>query len=541
MAKKVLILGLDSATWDVLDPLMERGCMPNLQKLREQGCSGILDSTEPPLTPPAWTTLMTGVNPGKHKIVAFEEYDFDHNRLRFTNSSCIAVETMWSYLSRLGYRVASLNMPWTYPPFAVNGVMVAGYGCPGIQFDYTYPPELKDQIHEHIPDYNMLNRWQKGTMQEEERLFAENLSRSKRVLEHSIELASLVDSQYGWDVMLIQIQQVDTMSHRLWRYLTPAGWQRWPERAEMIFDLFRHLDDVLGKLAGLASGENNLLVIASDHGHGPLVAKVKPNNFLRQWGYLNRQSLPARLRRRLQRHIRKLKGKTATWSRGPKDIVEKWGLDWSRTRALATFVHEDTFIFLNVKGRQKNGVVRPGREYHELIEQLRKRFLAIRDPRTQAQVFVDAQTPEQLYGTSDIDYRRTGDLILIGADGYHPIRSLKGEDFFEYSEDGSLGGCHRHEGMYVLHGQGVKAGVRLNAHIADIMPTIYAALGIQLPENLDGKVLHEGFVNPLPSVGSEAGVKPSMTVHIPPAQSSQLTAEEEALISEKLSDLGYLE
>jgi len=518
MYERVLIIGIDSGSWEVLGPYIEKGCMANLERLRDGGTWGILQSTQPPLTPPAWVTIMTGLNPGRHQVAAFEEYDFATNSLRFTNSQSIAVETMWGYLSRLGYKVASLNMPWTYPPLAVNGVLVSGYGCPGMQFDYTYPAELKEKIEKEIPDYDMAQRWQKGNL-EEDALSELNLERSKRILEHSVELAQLVDRDMGWQVMAVEIQQLDTLLHRLWKYVIPSGWERWPKRSAKVSEFFAKLDTVLGNLTKLASKENDLILMVSDHGHGAIQAKVKPNTLLAEWGYLHKPTLVSRMFRRL-RHI-----------------VEKFGLDWSRTKAAAIFVGQNTFIFLNVKGRQPGGIVEPGKEYDNLIAELKQRFLEVQDPGTGDKVFADALTPEELYGTEDIDHQRTGDLILIGADGYHPIRSLRKGGFIEHAEDYHLGGCHRPEGMYLISGAGVKGGFELHADIADIAATVYAALAVAPPYELDGEILTQAFKEPL------AKPKPQATAAKAPVkiEPKNLSVQEEELVSKRLADLGYLE
>jgi predicted AlkP superfamily phosphohydrolase/phosphomutase len=512
--------------------------MPNLERLREGGTWGVLESTQPPLTPPAWVTMMTGLNPGRHQVAAFEEYDFATNSLRFTNSQSIAVETMWGYLSRLGYQVASLNMPWTYPPLAVNGVLVSGYGCPGMQFGYTYPAELKEKIEKAIPDYDMAQRWQKGNP-DDDALFEKNLERSKRILEHSVELARLVDGDMDWQVMAVEIQQLDTLLHRLWKYVIPSGWERGPKRAEILFEFFTQLDKTVGELAALAAKENDLVMVVSDHGHGAIQAKVKPNSLLLEWGYLHKPTWLARMVRRLRRHVLKLKGKSATFDRGPKDIIEKFGLDWARTKAAAVFVGQNTFVFLNVKGRQPGGIVEPGKEYEDLIAELKRRFMQVQDPKTGVKVFADALTPEELYGTAEIDHQRTGDLILIGADGYHPIRSLREGDFIERAEDYHLGGCHRPEGMYLLRGAGVKSGFEMAAHIADIAPTLYAALGVEPPYEPDGKILTPSFEVPLP----EPKAKPSEPGKDIPSKTEiqPLTEQEEEQIRRRLADLGYLE
>jgi len=147
-----MIIGLDSMTWDVLDPVIARGAMPRLAGLREGGTSGVLQSTEPPVTPAAWSTMMTGVMPGLQGVLGFEDYNSKNNSLKFSGSGSIRCETMWSYLGRLGYKVVSLNLPHTYPPYEVNGIMVAGYGSPGIEYDSTYPADFKEKVQAKLDE-----------------------------------------------------------------------------------------------------------------------------------------------------------------------------------------------------------------------------------------------------------------------------------------------------------------------------------------------------------------------------------------------------
>ncbi len=146
LTKRVFIIGLDGATFDVLNPLMAAGRMPNLKQLIDTGTSGILYSTKPPITPAAWTTFMTGKGPGRHGIVDFEKYDVKTNRLSFNSTYEIREKTIWEMLSEKGFHVGSINLPMTYPPRRVNGFMISGFETPNTETDFTFPPELKMEI-----------------------------------------------------------------------------------------------------------------------------------------------------------------------------------------------------------------------------------------------------------------------------------------------------------------------------------------------------------------------------------------------------------
>lgn len=537
---KILIIGLDSATWLTLGPLLERGVMPKLRGMREGGCSGILRSTNPPITSSGWTAMITGVNPGRHGIVGFERYDFENNRLCFSNSQDVQAETMWQYLGRRGRRSAALNVPMHYPVYPIEGVMTSGYGCPGMQAEITYPKELKEVILKQIPDYNILMKW--NVDERDPETFGQVVSACKRSFEHSYELAELVTEKYAWDVMMVISHQLDAMQHKLLGYMLPEGWEKWPRQAEGIFEIFGHLDEIIGKLAALANGEDDLVMVTSDHGQGSRYGRVRPNTMLREWGYLKQESSFSRACRRVSEQIggwfggQRRRGTKRVFSAGPMDVVEMLRLDWPKTKAVAAFRAQHMFVFLNVKGRQPEGAVEAGGEYDQLIEELRERFAQVRDPERNEPVFASVRRPEEIYGIENPDRRIFGDLILEAAEGIVPIRGLVGSGFYIPESDELVRGCHRPEGIYVISGKNVKKGYQLDAEIADIAPTVYAVLGEAVPVGLDGQVMVDAFEKPLEikTVEAEQRVGQGPTLQ-------ELTEEEEQLITKRLDDLGYLE
>jgi len=541
---KVLIIGLDSATWLTLGPLLERGVMPNLQGMREGGCSGILRSTNPPITSSGWTAMITGMNPGRHGIVGFERYDFEHNRLYFSNSQDVQAETMWQYLGQRGYQSAALNVPMHYPVYPIQGVMTSGYGCPGMQAEITYPKELKEIILKQIPDYNILMKWKVDETDPE--TFGQVVSACKRSFEHSYELAELVTEKYGWDVMMVISHQLDAMQHKLLGYMLPEGWEKWPRQAEGIFEIFGHLDGIIGKLTALANGDDDLVMVTSDHGQGPRYGRVRPNTMLREWGYLRQESSFSRACRRISEQIggwfgrQRRRGTKRVFSAGPMNVVEMLRLDWPRTSAVAAFRAQHMFVFLNVKGRQPEGAVEAGGEYDRLIEELRERFAQVRDPERHQPVFASVRRPEEIYGIENPDRRIFGDLILEAAEGIVPIRGLAGSEFYIPENDELVRGCHRPEGIYVMSGKNVKKGSRLDADIADIAPTVYAVLGEEVPAGLDGQVMREAFEKRLEVKTGGAADKPDAEVSTRPV-GAELSVEEEKLITKRLDDLGYLD
>ncbi len=130
MSPKILVIGLDSATFDVIQPLINQSKLPNLQKLMANGIWGELQSTYPPITPAAWTTFMTGKNPGKHGIFHFVKRKPNSYDVRFCTAKDIHEQTLLDLFAQHGWKVGSVNMPMTYPPLETNGYVVAGVPVP---------------------------------------------------------------------------------------------------------------------------------------------------------------------------------------------------------------------------------------------------------------------------------------------------------------------------------------------------------------------------------------------------------------------------
>jgi predicted AlkP superfamily phosphohydrolase/phosphomutase len=139
---KTVVIGLDGATFDLMGPWIEEGKLPHIKELMDKGCSGVLESTIPPLSPVAWTSFMTGMNPGKHGIFDFVE-PFQNGALgtRLNNRKDCKQIPIWRYLNNEGHKTVILNVPMTFPPDELDGLMVSGMDTPHDNATFTYPRE----------------------------------------------------------------------------------------------------------------------------------------------------------------------------------------------------------------------------------------------------------------------------------------------------------------------------------------------------------------------------------------------------------------
>lgn len=539
LVKRWLILGLDGATFDVFNPLMKAGRMPNLLKLTQQGTSGTLWSTKPPMTPAAWTTFMTGKGPGRHGIIDFERYDPRTGQLSFNSTFQIQEKTIWEILSDKGLRVGSINLPMTYPPTPVNGFMISGFETPSTDVDFTYPSYLKNDILRDFPNYSYKTHWKRKMLGGDD-LYRDNLEYIKRTFWQGLELAKYCTERFhSWDVVMVLLKFVDNLQHKAWKYIDPNLPADRSARSQAAAECFEELDKVIGAFVQYAREQEATLLIMSDHGHGSLDGKVQPNQLLTQWGYLKLRNLASRWNTRasylLNRLLFKKGGRFTT---DDLSIERELAVDWSGTKACVMHAGMYGFLYLNLKGRQPTGIVEPS-DYERLRDEICEKLLAVtsRSPAGQTvQVFPEVHKAEELYGCSRQEHPWLPDLILVPIPGLAVVRKIRGLSAVRWLSRSRIEGTHRLEGMLTVCGEHIVAGQRLDANIADVTPTVLAGLGLPVPVDMEGRVLPDMFDQPM-AVQYEPPQK-----HVMGEQAEEVyTAQQRETLEKRLADLGYLE
>ena len=542
VAEKVLILGLDGATLNVLNPLMAEGRMPRLKAGVEAGACGTLYSTVPPITPAAWTTFLTGRQPGSHRILDFEGYDVRTGRLRLNSTrSSEHVRNIWQILSDRGLKVGSVNVPMTYPPTPVNGFMVTGFETPGPESDFAYPPELKQLILERWPDPTLKSKWRKK-LGGGNGLFADNLAYLSNSFHQGAAMTTWAGDRYGWDVLMVVFKLVDNLQHKTWKYIDPRWADRNPVRRDLVKNCFEELDKAIGTLLDYAASHGAAVIMVSDHGHGSLEGKVFPNRFLQHWGYLKLRGAGARLatRARLFRDRRF----------GPKhqiaplyDLERHVPLDLSQTRACVMHAGNAGFLYINLKGRQPGGIVEPS-DYERLRDELIERFTGeecrVRAPWGETiELFPEAYKPEELYDCSREDEPWLPDVLLIQHEKLAVVRRLN-RNTVRWLSYRRLEGTHRKEGTLIATGPGIARRTDVVAGRVDCAPTILAMLGLRVPDDMTGRVITELFDRPLISERERAAEAVPTLAASREADHVYTQAELDEVTS-RLADLGYLE
>jgi predicted AlkP superfamily phosphohydrolase/phosphomutase len=538
MSRPVLIIGLDGASDDVLAPLIAAGDMPTLGRLRERGASGMLRSVVPPITPAAWSSFMTGKRPGKHGIYDFRLYDPQGYRDTFVTSRALKEPTLWELLTAAGRRVAVVNLPVTYPPNPRLGTVVSGFDTPSVASGFTHPPELRERILARIPDYFLIAVPDPSDPElQRAETFGRFADDVERAFEQRARVALDLLGEGPWDAFMVHFQDTDILQHRAWRFI--AERERFPERWARLRGVYRRLDGLLAELLA-ATPPDSLLVVLSDHGFGPHAGRLYPNVLLRQWGYLSwRGRRRERLRRSLHKRLVRLGVARARAKRRDPWIAQvrdrsferMLPLRWKRTRAYVALAEMYGLLYVNLRGREPEGIVTPGPEQAHLIAELQERFREVRDPRDGAPVFADVVRGEDVYPTDALG--RRPDLVLVPRGEYSVYRDLNHQLWLAHYPVTS--GTHRPEGVLMVSGTGVRPGpLARPAELIDLAPTILATAGLPVPEDMDGRVLTEVFTDP-------PAIRLAPALERKAVAPDELSAAEEGQVLERLRALGYME
>jgi predicted AlkP superfamily phosphohydrolase/phosphomutase len=536
---RAVVIGLDGAAWHLIDPMIQSGVMPRLAALRDRGASGILGSTVPTYTPPAWTSAITGVNPGRHGVYGFVAGHAQHQPPQLMHSGLVKAPTLWDMTGREGVRTGIYNVPVTYPPRPIDGWMVSGMMTPGYDEHRSGfaswdrgNAELEAKILEWAPGYvlDLHANYEKDWRDAELCLRAlDSLRQRKAVLEHLLELDPP-------EILFTVLETPDRLQHVYYRYMDPADqMHRDPKGASLrpaIEECFTVMDDIVGLLDDFADGGGSL--VCSDHGFTAWEVSVHTNALLERWGYLTlrpgARTMQTGAVRKLVPLAKKVLPRKVAREAKSKTFA---AIDWEKTRAFASPIPQQG-VFVNVAGREPNGIVDPS-ELAALKSELAELFTQLQGPDGRP-------VTDKVYRSEDVFQ---GDA-LDGAPDLLPVLrdhrfELDDEVFHRepFSDVGHLPrGVHHPDGIVIVAGRGVEAGVRIQANVIDVTPTLLYLAGLPVPSGLDGGVIESAFsAEHLESHPIQEGA---------PAQSSggdeasPYSAEEEALIEESLRGLGYL-
>jgi len=460
--QKVAVIGLDCAPPRLVFDLW-RTDLPNLNQLMQHGMWGELRSSHPPITVPAWSSMMTSKDPGQLGFYGFRNrraYTYDD--YAFATSSLIKHDLVWDILSRAGKQVILLGVPQTYPPRPVNGHVVTCFLTPSRESAYTYPPSLKAEV-EQVSDGYVFDVDDFRTSNKRELLdrIYEKTRKHFRVARHLV-------TTKPWDFFMMVEMGTDRIHHGFWKYCDSEHPKYEPgnEFAECIHDYYRFIDQEVGALLACFDPETVVLVV-SDHGAKKMDGGICFNEWLIQKGYLKLLRYPEKVT-----------------PISPKLI------DWSATRAWGDGGYYGR-LFLNVKGREPQGVIEP-QDYEAVRDELIAAIAAIADPDGH-NIGSRAYRPEELY-------RETNgvppDLIVYFGDlSWRSVGSVGFNSIYSFENDtGPDDANHDWNGIFIMRNGGHEdGGTRLEGlQLMDVAPTVLQHFGLPIPADMLGKVIDGG-------------------------------------------------
>jgi len=505
---------------------------------------------------------MTGKNPGKHGVFDFSVFKLagsgrgklvepqTPSNYKLVSGDCIDARTLWDLLSESGKKVGVMNVPITYPPEPVNGFLVCGHLAPGEEHEFTYPAELKNQLLEK--GYRL--RLDLSVLRDDDNkepflndLYDLTEKQAKACLD-------LMESK-PWDFFMMVFDGVIRIQGLFWKYID----KNHPEYREAearkyrkeILRFYQKIDQIIGRMVDIA-GEETSIIVMSDHGSGPVYKQVSLNRWLTEKGFLKlkkRTSLSPRLARigitrcnlrkvlqalGLRKFARetvpdRIRGRFLATQRIDRDC------DWSQTLAYAFgWIGK---IFINLKGRERFGIVEPGKQYEELKDQIKNEIMKLSDPETGELIVERVYYSEEVYSGPHL--KEAPDLIVIMKDMlYTNIIETHGEIPRSIFVKPERSGTHRPYGILIASGTGIKEnkGIK-NASIMDLTPTILYMMGLPIPSDMDGRAITDMFTKSFldrnhVQVGKESTRRKTEEV--------VWTVEDEEKMKERLRALGYL-
>ena len=455
-AEQVFIFGMDC-----MEPSLVfsewRDELPNLRNLAEGGAWGRMKSTVPPITVPAWTAMMTSKDPGQLGFYGFRNRkSYGYDELYFANATYVKEPTLWQLLSKNRRTSVVLGVPQTYPPKPLNGTLVGCFLTPDKEVQYTWPDEVKREIDaiadgDYVIDVKEFRTDDKDWLLEQ--IYVMTRRRFKVVREW-------VQSK-PWDFFIFVEMGVDRIHHGFWRYHDKNHrlYQKGHKYEHAIRDYYRYLDGEIGSVMALLPQGTQTWVV-SDHGAQTMHGAICVNEFFLREGWLALREPPKR----------------------PSKLKTS-NIDWSKTRCWGEGGYYSR-IFMNVRGREPEGVIEPG-DYERVRDEIKAKLEALGDENGRP-IGTKVFKPEEVYRTvnnvppdlivyfGDLNWRSAGS---VGTGAVHTFENDTGPD------DAN----HAQHGMFILNGPGTAPGERTGVEIYDVAPTVLQALGVPVPGDMVGK------------------------------------------------------
>lgn len=434
---RLFVLGLDGSPLPLLQRLMRSGDLPNLARAFETGSSVEMNSSLPDVSAVAWTSINTGKNPAKHGIYGFYDRKPGSNSIDIMTSTHVRARTLWELASDAGRTAVAINVPLSFPPQRIDGVVISDFLATSLA-KAVHPPSVLP----YLEGLGYRIDIDPEVAQESLDAFLDDF---KITAERRTEAVLHLMNQEQWQLFMVVFMETDRLHHFMWQYMEEED----PHYGPKFIDCYRLLDALAGRILAQLPPDDELIIL-SDHGFTTLRREVYLNAWLEQRGYL---SLAPQVKRGLA---------------AVEPASRAFSLDPGR-------------IYVNLAGREFNGTV-TAQEFPALLEELEGELRDLADPDTGERMVEMVYRADEIYQGPLRD--RAPDLLVMGRDGY----DIKGTfDASTLTGRGKLVGMHKYDNatLFVRNRQIVVD----HASVRDVLPTACALMQLPCPDDVDGQVV----------------------------------------------------
>jgi predicted AlkP superfamily phosphohydrolase/phosphomutase len=538
-----VVIGLDGGDWRVLDRLVAEGRLEHISRLLDRGARGDLTSTVPPVSPPAWTTLHTGKNPGKHGIFDFNRYDQKYRR-RTINATDRQSPPFWLVMNDGGVSTGLFKVPFTYPMGAIDGFAVTGFPTPSSVEDFAKPAALAESLESPEDLFEDWSYLHDGDLE----AFAENLVEVAR--NQTALLLDIIET-YETDYLMTVYDGCDRIQHFYWKYFDESHSRHVTDHplAAAIPSYYEVVDHAIGEILEAGHVEMDVIIL-SDHGFGPLTNDIRIDEWLDDNGFLERidtttaagasVSVASRLVDLIWSSVERLGFDDAVKAILPEEIVLSGGqlrnkpdraINWSETQAFFTNLSGQA-IHINLAERFSKGIVSES-EYDDVVETLREALLQLQNPHNEERLIKAVHHRSEVFSGPAV--QDAPDLLIETAPG-HTLKDGPSDNLVEpstqYGWDRS--GDHRRQGIFVAAGPSFTSGRVGRLSLTDIAPTLLYLHNCPVPESMDGSVHREALAIDDRPIQYTDGYEETAT------DRREWTDEEADEMEQRLKDMGYI-
>jgi len=432
--KRIAVIGLDGVSYDFVQEMIGMGELPHFRKLLGEGSTLRMRSTIPCVSSVAWASYMTGKNPGKHNIFGFVDRDPDSLEVFIPTSSDMGCQSLWEYLSEQEKRVLVINVPVTYPPKPVNGILIGCFLCTNID-KVAYPKDISRMLKEK--GYRIdVDAWEARKSKE---TFLKNLHEALR---KRVEIGLDLYAQEKWDFFQLHIMETDRINHFFW----DAWVDKESPYREAFLQFYRDIDRAIGEIQRKVDPDSELILL-SDHGFCLLKKEVNMNFWLKEKGWLKFDPMS---------------------TKAAKDIPsDSWAYSLIPGR-----------IYLNPRKRKDTGKVESETFERDVMDSLPQ----LRDPESGERLIERVYRRDEIYQGPYLE--KGPDYIAVPRPGFDLKGNYSSGHLVVPSE---IKGMHTDDNAFLyVRGRHFQ---RDHAEIVDVFPTLLALMKLPQPEALDGTSL----------------------------------------------------